>query len=119
MTIYVDEAIYKRSPAGRKLYCHMIATTTLDDLHAFAKRIGVKKHFFHRARIPHYDLTSDQRATAIAIGAYPVPSKELVVLSKFVTLGKTAGSQINTHSNTKITRPGGVHGRKESQERKG
>ncbi len=78
--IYVDAAEWKKSPAGRKSYAHMVADS-MEELHTFAERIGAKKHFFHRSKTaPHYDITSEQHAVAIANGAQLVTSR--VVLAK-------------------------------------
>lgn len=38
----------------------VVAPSTLDDLHAFAARIGLQRSWFQcgpRSRVPHYDLT--------------------------------------------------------------
>ena len=78
--IYVDAATWKKSRTGRKSYAHMVADS-LDELHEFAIKIGVKKHFFHRSKVaPHYDITSEQHVVAMANGAELVDSR--VVLQK-------------------------------------
>lgn len=88
--IYVDAAEWKKSPNGRKSYAHMVADS-MEELHAFAERIGVKKHFFHRSKTaPHYDITSEQHSVAIAAGAQLVPSREVLAKGKLLlpsTLG--------------------------------
>lgn len=64
MTIVVDQLIYKR-PNGRKLYCHMFASS-LEELHAFAELIGRPRHWFHNhGRYPHYDLDAEFRQKAL------------------------------------------------------
>lgn len=45
--IYVDAATWKK-PNGRKAYAHMVADS-IEELHEFAAKIGVKPHFFHRS----------------------------------------------------------------------
>lgn len=81
MATYVDPAVFKK-PNGRKSYCHMVADS-LVELHAFAEKIGVKKHFFHKsATYAHYDITEAQREVAITAGAKPISSKELVGIAK-------------------------------------
>jgi len=81
--IYVDEAIWK-SANGRKSYAHMVADS-LEELHQFAAKIGVKPHFFHRSKTaPHYDITSDQHAVAIANGAVLVSSREVLAKGKLL-----------------------------------
>ena len=84
MTVYVDQPIYARSASKkpRKLYSHMVADT-FDELHAFAAKIGVKKHFFHRAKTAHhYDINSDQFKIAVDNGAKVVDSREIVRIGK-------------------------------------
>jgi Protein of unknown function (DUF4031) len=76
--IYVDEAIWKRSPTGRKTYAHLVAPTR-EELDEFASTIGVKPHFFHNTKkFPHYDITAEQREVAIARGAVPIDTREIV-----------------------------------------
>lgn len=82
--IYVDAAEWKKSPKGRKSYAHMVADS-MEELHAFAERIGVKKHFFHRSKTaPHYDITSEQHAVALSHGAKLVDSREVLAKGKLL-----------------------------------
>lgn len=85
--VYVDSPIFKKSPNGRKSYCHMVADS-ISELHLFAEQIGVKKHFYHRARYFHYDLTSDQHVVAVAQGAKEVSSREILEISKLMMKNK-------------------------------
>lgn len=82
MTVYVDQAIYKK-PNGRVLYCHMIADT-LVELHEFAAKINLSSSWFHSGRFKHYDLNPTSRAAAIEAGAVEITSKEMVTLLKNV-----------------------------------
>ncbi len=56
MTIYVDPLMGH----GWKLHghtvhnCHLFSDTAVDELHAFAERIGMDRTWFHDQRIPHY-----------------------------------------------------------------
>jgi hypothetical protein len=82
--IYVDAAVWKKSPKGRKFYAHMVADS-MGELHEFACKIGVKPHFFHRSKTaPHYDITSDQHLVAIANGAQLVDSREVLAKGKLL-----------------------------------
>jgi hypothetical protein len=47
--------------------CHM-AADTLEELHAFAYRMGLKRKWFQDKSIPHYDLTEKMRNRAIQMG---------------------------------------------------
>lgn len=51
--------------------CHMWAAPEhVDELHALAARIGLKRKWYQeRKRVPHYDLTPSKRAAAIKAGA--------------------------------------------------
>ncbi|MCL6487370.1 MAG: DUF4031 domain-containing protein [Alicyclobacillus mali] len=59
---------------------HMVSTDSLDDLHAFAARIGLPPRWFHPApRHPHYDLlTDDALAKALAAGARRVRPRDII-----------------------------------------
>ena len=81
MAVYVDPAIF-RKPRGWKLYCHL-AADSLEELHAFARSLGIGRHFFHAsAKHLHYDLAEERRADAIAAGALEVSSRELARLAR-------------------------------------
>lgn len=78
MTVYVDELhIWSTTiDCMRKGSCHLTADT-LDELHEFAKKIGLRRGWFQDRRIEsHYDLTPARRAKALRAGAVFVPAKE-------------------------------------------
>lgn len=55
---------------------HLMADT-LDELHAFAKRLRLKREWFQDHPMhPHYDLTVAKRAHAVALGATEVSARE-------------------------------------------
>jgi len=72
MAILVDGARWEWK--GRS-WAHLISDTSLDELHAFAERLGVPRRGFQG---DHYDVPSEFRLRAIAAGARPVPSREIV-----------------------------------------
>jgi hypothetical protein len=84
--IYVDALkTYSRTPrlvarmVGER-WCHMATDGAIDELHAFAAAMGIPRVAFHaHPAHPHYDLTPERRAEAVARGAVEVGSKELVV----------------------------------------
>lgn len=88
MTVYVDQVLpypRARNACFRAGACHMTADT-LDELHAFALRLGLKRAWFQRHGIsPHYDLTIGRRAEAVRLGAVETTFKEL----KAKGLGRT------------------------------
>ncbi len=87
--IYIDELrTYPRAaikPAARRVsdtWCHMTTDGLVAELHAFAKRIGLRRAWFqpHR-RLPslsHYDLTPLRRAAALRAGASEATARERV-----------------------------------------
>lgn len=46
-----------------------------EELHAFAARLGLERRWFQG---DHYDIPAEHRELAIALGARPVSSRELV-----------------------------------------
>ena len=57
---------------------HLYADT-LDELHAFAKRLGLRREWFqNRKNLPHYDLNSSRRKVAVSLGAIETTRKHLV-----------------------------------------
>jgi len=73
MAVYVDALFSVEQQQGYCGWqwtqaCHMFADTTAE-LHAFAKRIGLKRAWFQNSRHPHYDLTATKRRRALAAGA--------------------------------------------------
>lgn len=81
MTIMVDEL--RRWPTRiacfRSGSAHLTVDSGLGDveeLHAFAARIGLRRAWFQSGSTPHYDLTPGRRAAALRAGAVFVPGKE-------------------------------------------
>ena len=66
MTVYVDD---ERIPWRGKLWCHLVADT-LPELHAFARRLGLREVWFQsKSAYPHYDVTVSVRDRALSMGA--------------------------------------------------
>jgi predicted metal-dependent HD superfamily phosphohydrolase len=59
-----------------ELWAHLVSDTSYQELHEFAARLGIPGRAFQE---DHYDVPSDYRQQAIALGAIPVSSRELVV----------------------------------------
>jgi hypothetical protein len=82
MTVYVDPlAEWGWRPHGVPVKsCHMFTDTVeLDDLHAMALHIGMRREWFQDKRsAPHYDLTPERRAAAVEAGAVEVPWERAV-----------------------------------------
>lgn len=85
MSVYVDNAgiLWK----GKKRY-HLTADS-LDEMHSFCVKIKVNKCWFDaNPKHPHYDITLEQRESAISNGAFLVSSKNLLMVSKNINLQK-------------------------------
>lgn len=75
MTVYVDELLgWGRIPGGGRAthWCHLMSDS-IDELHAMADKIGLKREWFQvsKSGIPHYDITPSRRALAVKAGAQP------------------------------------------------
>jgi menaquinone-dependent protoporphyrinogen IX oxidase len=57
---------------------HLVSDTSIAELHAFAGHLGMRREWFQRRSIPHYDLTGERYDLALAMGAELVSSRELV-----------------------------------------
>lgn len=80
MAVYVDALITCPISANWhwKKSCHLIADS-VDELHAFAASIGMKRAWFqHHTRMPHYDLNAARRAVAVLNGAVEIGRSEFV-----------------------------------------
>ncbi|RNL83681.1 DUF4031 domain-containing protein [Halostreptopolyspora alba] len=73
MSILIDPPQW---PGPRGLYwSHLVSDLDHDELHTFARRLGVPVRAFDR---DHYDVPETAYDRAVELGALPVPSRELV-----------------------------------------
>lgn len=72
MTVLVDTA---RFPAHGRLWAHLASDTSLSELHDFAAALGVPPGAFEG---DHYDVPADLVASAVALGAVPVSTREVL-----------------------------------------
>ncbi len=70
--ILVDQAIW---PAHGRRFAHLVSDVSLEELHVFARTLGLPDRAFHR---DHYDLPDIWWNDAVAAGAVPVDARELV-----------------------------------------
>lgn len=69
MAVYVDNAVFQWR--GRR-WAHLLADD-LEELHAFAARLGMPRRAFQDKRSgAHYDIDTAMRETALRLGAEPV-----------------------------------------------
>ncbi|WP_101926288.1 MULTISPECIES: DUF4031 domain-containing protein [Luteimonas] len=69
MAVYVDDAVH---PWRGDRWAHLLADT-LDELHAFAGRLGIPRRAFqNKTSGAHYDVDAATRLRAIALGAVAI-----------------------------------------------
>lgn len=96
MTVFVDNA--KIEWRGQN-WCHLVADS-LEELHAFAKLLGLKREWFqHAASYPHYDITESLRERALLIGAIEGSNARIIKSAKalkaeFEVVKSSAPSQL-------------------------
>lgn len=58
---------------------HLVSSESLDELHAFAQLIDLRRAWFQNHRIPHYDLFGWRiLSAALKAGAQMLPVRDLV-----------------------------------------
>jgi len=62
-------------PSRGRLWSHLTSDTSYDELHAFARELGIPERGFDR---DHYDVPSEYYDTIVGMGVEPVTSRELV-----------------------------------------
>ena len=63
MTIWIDQPIW---PRHGTVFAHLVSDTSLDELHAFAARVGLHPRSFEG---DHYDVPQERHAAVLAAGA--------------------------------------------------
>lgn len=84
MTIYVDPPQEHPTRLRHKVWSHMVSDEGPEELHAMAKRIGLKRSWSQeppKSSQHHYDVTPSYREKAVAAGAKEVTTRELVARS--------------------------------------
>jgi hypothetical protein len=64
------------APGHGRLWSHLASDTSYDELHVFARGLGIPLRGFDR---DHYDVPEEWYEEAVAAGATPVTSRELIV----------------------------------------
>ena len=71
MTVYIDPP---RWPAHGTVFSHLVSDTSLEELHGFARSLGVSERAFDQ---DHYDVPAHRHEDAVALGARAVDGKRL------------------------------------------
>jgi hypothetical protein len=58
-----------------RLWSHLASDASYDELHAFARELGIPERGFDR---DHYDVPAEWYDQVVALGATPVTSRELI-----------------------------------------
>ena len=69
-------------PRYGRMWSHLASDTSFDELHAFARELGIPERGFDR---DHYDVPSEWYDEVLSRGVEPVTSRELV--SRLVAAG--------------------------------
>ena len=77
-------------PSRGRMWSHLASDTSYDELHVFARELGIPERGFDR---DHYDVPSEWYDEALAAGAVPVTSRELIVRLRDAGLRRRKRSQ--------------------------
>jgi Protein of unknown function (DUF4031) len=77
-------------PSRGRMWSHVASDTSYDELHAFARELGIPERGFDR---DHYDLPEEWYDEAVSRGAIPVTSRELIVRLRDAGLRRRKRSQ--------------------------
>lgn len=80
MSVYVDDMLMPATVGNcRPARWSHLQADTLDELHEFAQRLGLRREWFQpgsRPEAAHYDVTATKRAEAIKLGAISETMRE-------------------------------------------
>ena len=91
MAVYVDKLVdysWRHGPS-----CHLIADS-VEELKAFAVRMGMRVEWFQPRSSPHFDLTADGRDLAIRHGAVELTNREFVAKIRELRKRRLAGEPV-------------------------
>lgn len=72
MSLLIDPPTW---PAHGRVWSHLVSDETFDELHAFAREVGLPERGFHR---DHYDVPAELYDQVVEAGALAVSSRDLV-----------------------------------------
>jgi hypothetical protein len=77
-------------PSRGRMWSHLASDASYDELHVFARGLGIPERGFDR---DHYDIPEEWYDEAVARGAVPVTSRELIVRLRDAGLRRRKRSQ--------------------------
>lgn len=87
VAVLVDEA---RWPWRGRRWAHLVSDSSYDELHELAQSIGLRRIGFQG---DHYDVDETDRDRALAAGAVPIDSRELVRRLRAAGLRRRSGGE--------------------------
>ena len=72
MALLIDPPLW---PRHERVWGHLVSDTSLDELHSFARKLGIPERGFD---LDHYDVPEDMHERLLAAGATLVDGRELV-----------------------------------------
>ena len=91
MAVLVDPPLW---PQHGRLWAHLVSDTSLDELHALARKAGIPARGFDR---DHYDVPAESIDRLVRLGAIPVSSRELIVRLRASGLRVTSAQRYGRH----------------------
>jgi muramoyltetrapeptide carboxypeptidase len=76
LTLYIDPP---NVAARGRLWSHLASDSSYDELHRFARTLGIPGRGFDR---DHYDIPAERYDAVVSLGVTPVSSRELIALLK-------------------------------------
>jgi hypothetical protein len=79
ITVYPQAAVALKARRYGGRWCHMWCDGNLEELHAMADRLFLKRAYFQDVEgFPHYDLVESRRRIAVSMGAQEVSLREWI-----------------------------------------
>ncbi|GAA1057231.1 hypothetical protein GCM10017608_07540 [Agromyces luteolus] len=72
MAVLIDPPLW---PKHGTVWSHLVSDTSIEELVAFADRMGIPRRGFD---LDHYDVPAERYDELVAAGAEPVPPRDLV-----------------------------------------
>lgn len=88
MNVLIDPPVW---PGHGRFWSHLVSDVSFVELHCFAASLGLPRRAFER---DHYDLLADRYPAALAAGARPVSSREIVLALRAAGLRRPRRSRL-------------------------